>query len=160
MPASECKQRRDSAAIAGHNWSPYIRFTGGRGVGTAGGVVLAFALWYEAIIATFLIAALGRFGLKDTGLLTLVTMAALPISAFSLGALGIANRPAEIVAMCLLIGLLLAFKRITANWERPSPDRPVIHTLVCRILWDRDVPKQEGWTERTPAKEVSEAADQ
>ena len=28
------------AAIAGHNWSPYIRFTGGRGVATAIGVVL------------------------------------------------------------------------------------------------------------------------
>ena len=148
------------AAIAGHNWSPYIRFTGGRGVGTAGGVVLAFALWYEAIVATILIAVLGRFVFRDTGLLTLLTMAALPISAFTLDALEIADRSPELVAMCLLIGVLLALKRMTANWEKPSRDRPVIQTLVCRILWDRDVPRQEGWTERTPATEVSEAAEQ
>ena len=66
------------AAVAGHNWSPYIRFTGGRGVGTAGGVMLGFALWYEALIATILIAGIGRFVLKDTGLLTLVALIGCP----------------------------------------------------------------------------------
>ena len=85
------------AAIAGHNWSPYIRFTGGRGVGTAGGVVLAFALWHEAVIATILIVGLGRFALKDTGILTLIAMIALPVSAFTLGLLELADRPYEVV---------------------------------------------------------------
>ena len=148
------------AAIAGHNWSPYIRFTGGRGVGTAGGVVLAFALWHEAVIAAILIAGLGRFVLKDTGLLTLIAMIALPVSAFTLGLLELADRPAEVVTMCALICALLAVKRMTANWEPLPNEQPVLQTIVCRILWDRDVPKQQEWTGRTPAADVTEAAEQ
>ncbi len=148
------------AAVTGHNWSPFIRFTGGRGVGTAGGVVLAFALWHEAIIAAILIAGLGRFVLKDTGLLTLIAMAALPLSAIAVGMLGLADRPMEIVIMCVFIGVLLAAKRMTANWERPSDGQPIIQTLICRILWDRDVPRQQDWTKRTPITDIPEAAEQ
>ena len=148
------------AAIAGHNWSPYIRFTGGRGVGTAGGVILAFALWHEAVIAAILIAGLGRFVLKDTGLLTLIAMIALPMSAFTLGLLELADRPAEVVTMCAIICVLLAVKRITANWEPLPSEQPVLQTIVCRILLDRDVPRQQEWTGRTPAADVTEAAEQ
>ena len=138
------------AAIGGHNWSPYIRFTGGRGVGTAGGTILAFALWYEALVATILIAGLGRLVFKDTGLLTLMAMAAMPLTAVAVGVLGIADRSAAAVVMCAGIAVLLTAKRLTANWERPDTEQPVLRTLICRILWDRDVPKQQEWTERTP----------
>ena len=147
------------AAVAGHNWSPYIRFTGGRGVGTAGGVMLGFALWYEALIATILIAGIGRFVLKDTGLLTLVALIALPITAIAVGAIGLAGRPTEVVFMCTLIGVLLVAKRLTANWERLPGEQPVLQTLICRILWDRDVSKREGWTDRTPTADISEASE-
>ena len=138
------------AAVAGHNWSPYLRFTGGRGIGTAGGVVLAFALWHEAAISTILIAALGRLVFKDTGLFTLIAMVVLPVTAFSLGALNIADRPLEIVLLCALLCAILVAKRLTANWERPIAEQPVIETLLCRMLWDRDVRHRQGWTERTP----------
>ena len=148
------------AAVVGHNWSPYIRFTGGRGVGTAGGVVLGFGLWYEALVATLLIAVLGRFILKDTGFLTLIAMVALPLSAVSVNALGLADRQSAIIVMCALIAVLLAAKRLTANWEIPNPSQSVARTLICRILWDRDVPKQQEWKERTPTPEVSEAREQ
>ena len=148
------------AAVAGHNWSPYIRFTGGRGISTAGGTILAFALWYEAAIAAILIAGIGRFVLKDTGLLTLMAMVAMPATAIAIGASGLADRPVEIVAMCALIALLLTGKRLTANWERLPEEQPVIHTLICRILWDRDVPKRQNWTERTPTADITEASEQ
>ena len=147
------------AAVAGHNWSPYIRFTGGRGVGTAGGVMLGFALWYEALIATILIAGIGRFVLKDTGLLTLVALIGLPITAIAVSVMGLADRPLEVILMCTLIGVLLVAKRLTANWERLSGEQPVLQTLICRILWDRDVSKREGWTDRTPTADISEASE-
>jgi len=148
------------ATVAGHNWSPYIRFTGGRGVSAAGGTILAFALWYEAAIAAILIAGIGRILLKDTGLLTLLAMVAMPATAVAIGGSGIADRPIEIVAMCALIALLLIGKRLTANWEQLPDEQPVIHTLICRILWDRDVPKRQNWTERTPVPDTSEASEQ
>ena len=132
------------AAVAGHNWSPFIRFTGGRGVGAAGGVVLAFALWWEALICGALMVALGRLLLKDTGLLTLVAMIALPVAAFALG------RDSAIVWMCAIIGVLLVAKRLTANWERANGEQSLAHTLMCRVLWDRDVARRAEWTERAP----------
>lgn len=132
------------AAVAGHNWSPFIRFTGGRGVGAAGGLVLAFALWWEALICGALMVALGRLLLKDTGLLTLVAMLALPTAAFALG------REPAIVGMCAIIGVLLVAKRLTANWERPNSDHSLPHILMCRVIWDRDVARRAEWTERTP----------
>jgi glycerol-3-phosphate acyltransferase PlsY len=148
------------AAIAGHNWSPYIRFTGGRGVGTAGGTILAFALWHEALIATFLIVALGRLAFKDTGMFTLIAITSLPITAAALGMLGWANRPIQIIAMCALISAILITKRLTANWEHPPDEQPIIHTLICRILWDRDVPNRQNWTKRTPTTTNTEASEQ
>ena len=148
------------AAVAGHNWSPYIRFTGGRGISAAGGVILAFALWHEAAIAAILIVGIGRFVLKDTGSLTLLAMVAMPVTAIVLSASGLADRPIEIVTMCALITLLLTGKRLTANWERLPDEQPVIHTLACRILWDRDVPKRQNWTERTPKADFTEASEQ
>ncbi|MXY45801.1 MAG: hypothetical protein F4Y44_02225 [Chloroflexi bacterium] len=157
------------AAVAGHNWSPYLRFTGGRGVSVAGGVVLAFALWHEAAISTILIVALGRLAFKDTGLFTLIAIVALPVTTLSLGALSMADRPLETVLLCTLICAMLVAKRLIANWERPIAEQPVIETLLCRMLWDRDVRHKQGWTERmpnadtadndTPAADTSEAAD-
>ena len=51
------------AAIAGHNWSIYIKFQGGRGVATAGGGLLAMQWWVSltAIGLFFLIAGLSRY---------------------------------------------------------------------------------------------------
>ena len=140
------------AAVAGHNWSPYIRFTGGRGIGTAGGLVLAFALWYEALIAALIIVGLGRLVFKDVALLTLAAVIALPASAIAF------DRPPEIIAMCLLILALHIAKRLTANWERPSAAQPILRTIACRILWDRDVSRREDWTNRIPNSDIPEAS--
>ena len=140
------------AAMAGHNWSPYLRFTGGRGVGAAGGLLLAFGLWYEAVMVVVVIAGVGKLVFKDTGLFTVFAMVGIVAFAVVLG------RPPEILAMCVAIDALLIVKRLTANWERPSDAQPVIRTLLCRILLDRDVPKREEWTERTPTEDTSTEA--
>jgi len=67
-------------AVVGHNWSPFLRFTGGRGVATALGVVLGFPLWWEYLILTVVIGLIGRLLYKDTGFWTLVALVALPVS--------------------------------------------------------------------------------
>ena len=63
------------AAIAGHNWSPFIRFAGGRGVATAIGVVFGFFMWQEILILGAVLGIIGRLIFRDTGLLDLCVRA-------------------------------------------------------------------------------------
>lgn len=135
------------AAIAGHNWSPYIGFTGGRGVATAIGVVFSFfgmGMWREFLILGLVMGLIGRLLLKDTGFWTFLSMLALPALAF------LFDRPPELLYMSVAIGVFLVMKRLTANWERPDSRYPFAQVLLFRLLWDRDVPRKEEWTERRP----------
>ncbi len=131
--------------VVGHNWSPYLKFTGGRGVATGIGVVIGHGLWWEGIVGFSLIGIVGRLLTKDTAFWTLIGLTALPLMNAALG------RPPEIVYMSVGIALVLAAKRLTANWERPFGGYPLANVMVYRLLWDRDVPKQEEWTERQPS---------
>ena len=135
------------AAIAGHNWSPYIRFTGGRGVATAIGVVLGSLLIWEFLILTVVMGAIGRLLFRDMGIWTFVSMLGLPVLMY------LFDRPAEIVYMGLAIGVLLILKRLTTNWEFPSGEVSLMRVMAYRVLWDRDVPKGAQWTKRLPSLE-------
>jgi glycerol-3-phosphate acyltransferase PlsY len=132
------------AAIAGHNWSPYVGFTGGRGVATAIGVVFGFQMWYEFLILAVVMGAIGLLLFRETGFWTFIAMLALPVLAF------LFREPPELIYMSLGIGGLLILKRLTANWERPASRYPLANILVYRVLWDRDVPKKAEWTRRRP----------
>jgi glycerol-3-phosphate acyltransferase PlsY len=135
------------AAIAGHNWSIYIRFTGGRGLATAIGVVLGLQLWVElAVLLAFI--GFGRYALKDIALWALIATLVLPALAAIRGA------PAEIVYLFLAIVLLLSLKRLTANWETPRNKQYSLPRVVgYRLLWDRDVGRKDEWTARRPIPE-------
>ena len=137
------------AAIMGHSWSPYIRFTGGRGVATAIGVLFGSLMWPEFLIMTVVMGGIGRLAFRETGLWTFISLLALPVLAF------VFDRPPEILAMTLGIGILLLAKRLTANWERPVSGYPLVQVLAYRALWDRDVPRNVQWTGRRPTGEES-----
>jgi acyl phosphate:glycerol-3-phosphate acyltransferase len=61
-------------AVAGHNWSPYLRFAGGRGISPALGAFLVVAWPGTVVLALGLI--LGRFA-HQTGFGTFVALLAL-----------------------------------------------------------------------------------
>ena len=132
------------AAIAGHNWSPYLKLTGGRGVATAIGLLVVFGLWQEYLILGVVVGVVGRLIFRDSGLLTFVSLLALPVMAF------LFHRPVEIIAMTLAIGALLLAKRLMANWEPPDPGVGRFHVYLYRILWDRDTSQKDEWTNRMP----------
>ena len=133
------------AAIAGHNWSAYLKMTGGRGVSIGIGVLLGMGLWIELAVGLFLIGLMGRVVMKDTGLWSLVSFLALPVTAI------LAGKPPEVVYMLGGMALMLVVKRLTGNWEWPATDRyGPARVLLHRFLWDRDVPRQESWTGRMP----------
>ena len=129
------------AAVVGHNWSPYIRFTGGRGLSTAIGASVGLLMWREALVQVFLIAFVGRLVFKDAGLWTLVAVLAAPILAYFF------RQPPELVYVASCMAAVLVLKRLTANWTLPRQDG-LLGVMMRRLLWDRDVGPKEEWTTR------------
>ena len=132
------------AAVVGHNWSPYIGFTGGRGIATVIGIVVGLGMWWEVLILAVALGAMGWLIFKDTALWSFISMIALPILAF------LFDRPLEVVVMSAIIGVLLLLKRATSNWNFPKSEVSAYRVLLYRILWDRDVSKKIEWTSRLP----------
>lgn len=129
--------------VAGHNWTPYLRLTGGRGVATTIGVVLGLLMWKEFLLLAVVMGGLGRVLIDDMSALTLVAMILLPVLALVFG------QPAEVVYAGIGMSSLLLLKRITGNFERPAPGPYPLHIVIaCRIIWDRDVPDRESWMSR------------
>ena len=150
-------------AILGHNWSPFIRFTGGRGVATAMAVTLALNFWIEMFVMGVVSAVGILFIARDTGFWTFVSILAFPIIALALAtaaptvpdslsvANSLVNKPPEFILSSLCVSAILLGKRLTANWERPLEEYGLRRVLVYRLLWDRDVPRKVEWTERRPS---------
>jgi glycerol-3-phosphate acyltransferase PlsY len=163
LPVVLCKEVLDQGpliratvglvAVFGHNWSPYIRFTGGRGVATAIGAMVGFYMWQEFLLLGVFMGIMGWLLFKEMGFWTFMSMIGLPVLAF------VFNRPTEIVFGCLGITLLLLAKRLTANWERPLSGHPWYVIFACRVVWDRDVPRKAEWLSRRPGAVVGGAAD-
>ena len=66
------------AAVLGHNWSPYLQMTGGRGVSTVIGIMVAFLMWQEIAIGLVLVGLVGTLWLKDMALWMFIMIVALP----------------------------------------------------------------------------------
>ena len=130
------------AAIAGHNWSPYIGMTGGRGVSVTGGALLGLLMWREVLIVVLLFGLLGRLLVKDTALWTLCALVALPLLAYLLG------QPPELGYTAVGISVVTIAKRVTANWEGLPPGIPWYRVMANRVVWDRDISSRESWIGR------------
>ncbi|MFQ6058979.1 MAG: glycerol-3-phosphate acyltransferase [Anaerolineae bacterium] len=129
------------AAMAGHNWSIYLGFTGGRGLGTSLGVLLVLAPWGTVLV-------LGSLGLgallRNVPLAAGVGMALLPIVAWGLG------EPPAVILACLMMALLTFAKRLLANRGQVSVLRAGREVLINRLLFDRDIRDREAWIYRAP----------
>ena len=140
------------ASTLGHCWSPYIRFTGGRGIGTIVGGMLAFAMFYEIAVLGLALGVVGRLLYRDTGLWTFIAMLALPFStliANELPALLVERSDAYLYFSVGASAIALA-KRLTANWERKPEGYTLAQVAFNRVLFDRDVSRKDEWTQREP----------
>jgi acyl phosphate:glycerol-3-phosphate acyltransferase len=113
------------AAVAGHNWSPFLRGAGGRGLSPALGALLVTA-WPGVVVLAVGMAA-GRV-VRQTGLGSFVAEVALtPVLAVWGGALGALAGAAIAVPMLT--------KRILGN---EPPAGPRARAYVTRLVLDRD----------------------
>ena len=108
------------AAIVGHIWSVFIRFTGGRGVATSAGAMGAMSPWTVVVLAPIVIGVIWRTRYVSLGSITGSLLA--PVLTAALWALDLASVPA--IAYALASGLLVTaahadnIGRLRAGTER------------------------------------------
>jgi glycerol-3-phosphate acyltransferase PlsY len=117
------------AAVVGHDWSPFLRFAGGRGISPAMGATLVVGPEGTALLAAGL--GVGRLA-GETALGCFAAIVALsPALAARRGKIG-AAAGAALAAPQLL-------KRILGNGPPPPSHPPKVY--LWRLLLDRDSPK-------------------
>lgn len=141
-------------AVAGHNWCPYLRWTGGRGVAVGLGA-LALLSWQQlALLASFGLA--GKVLFRHMGLAVFLGVTLVPVTSTLMYVLvddlpGVLHTESlGVVVFAWGLALLTLAKRALSNdTSLPrGPDR--WRVLQYRILYDRDVPAREEWVNRRP----------
>jgi len=116
-------------AVVGHDWSPFLRGAGGRGVAPTLGALLVNAWPGAALVGA---AMLLGWATKQTGLGTFIGMVALvPVLAGLYGGIGAVTGAAVAAPMFV--------KRLAGN-ARPADGRAP--TYMTRLVFDRDAIQQ------------------
>lgn len=117
------------AAIVGHNWSVFIRFTGGRGVATSGGALGAMSPWTLLVLLPVVVAVIWRSRYVSLGSITGGLLAPVVTAGFAL--IGQASVPA--IAYALGSGLLVTaahadnIARLRAGTERKIGQKEAVN---------------------------------
>ncbi len=131
-----------AGSIVGHNWSIYLKFSGGRGLAIIMGSLLVLA-WKE-FIALILVSLLGWAIFRSIALWTGIGLVLLPLWAL------IFREPAEIAVYTVIALILAILKRILSNPGSELPDQRWRDKVLPRLLYDRDTMKAGGWVKRSP----------
>ena len=126
--------------VAGHNWSVFSRFKGGRGVATSIGVVLGVGMWWQMLIMAIGPGLIGR-GLiyKDSAPWTIASL--LMLIALSL----IYESNGYIIWLLIGLLVLIVAKRVMSNSGIPHLRRDFFSVIFLRVFFDRDVMSKRDW---------------
>lgn len=108
------------AAVVGHVWSVFIRFSGGRGVATSTGALLGMAPWALVFLVPMVVLIIWRSRYVSLGSLSAALLS--PVVVAILFVLGVT--PVAAIAYALAAGLLVTFAhtdniaRLRAGTER------------------------------------------
>jgi len=148
------------AAILGHNWSVFLRFSGGRGILTTLGVALILPAINSLVpwgIAAFLvIAAISSFGFHNVPLGVGAGIAALPVVSYGV------SEPLPITLGCLAMFAIMVIKRLAVRRAAIAASLSRRELLINRLLFDRDIRDREAWIYHTrhKARSAEEQRDQ
>jgi glycerol-3-phosphate acyltransferase PlsY len=130
------------AAVAGHNWPVFLRFTGGRGLGSFLGVLLVIFPWgFPWMLAALAIGWL----LGDSAPWALAGLVSLPLWSLVVGG------PEIVIPLAAGMLALTLGKRMEANRRPlppPGPERRRV--ILLRLFFDRDIVSHSDWIRRKP----------
>jgi glycerol-3-phosphate acyltransferase PlsY len=139
------------SAIAGHNWPVFLRFHGGRGVGTTMGILTILPLINEMTlwpsVAFWAILIIGRLGLGSSPLPVLTGLVAAPLISWGFG------EPLSVTLGFLAILLVIILKRLSAQPSSGASPISKSQLLLNRLLFDRDIRDRKVWMYRKPPAE-------
>ncbi|MAG15222.1 MAG: hypothetical protein CL874_05025 [Dehalococcoidales bacterium] len=137
------------AVVIGHNWSVFLRFSGGRGVATAIGVILILPVindltpWVAVAFLTVLVT--GVVLLHSSALPILLGTAVTPL-------VSLFYEPLSVTIGFLAIFLIIVTKRLTAPKPEETTPTNKRRLLLYRLLFDRDIGDRKAWMYRSPPK--------
>ncbi len=130
--------------IAAHNWSPFMKFQGGRGISIVAGTLLSVNP--VALVVCLAVIGAGKKLTKSSALWVLGCLVALPVWAFAFDD----HAPATGVLFLALLGFAI-LKRVLGNTVSRPGGQTRRRVLTNRLLHDRDVDERDDWVHRTPA---------
>ncbi len=138
------------ATIIGHNWSIFLRLSGGRGVATLGGAMLALAVGVReplAFLAAVIVVVVGILIEQAAPATLAAALLAIIITLFL-------PDPDLITTAWVGATILLLLKRLLGNPPRPGiPPVPVTPAVLWnRFLYDRDIRDAVAWVNRHPVE--------
>ena len=127
------------AALAGHNWSPYLRLMGGRGIAHSIGFMLILS-W--PALGAFIVLSLLGVALRMVPQLIGLAVIVAPVAALAAG-----QSPEIVWGLAGMAALIIA-KRLVTNRPSLPPDADARTVLFNRLLYDRDTREREAWVQR------------
>ena len=128
-------------SVIGHNWPIFLKFQGGRGIGTAAGGLLGMAFYQ---LWAFIAVGLVGYLIRRSAMMVLLSLLLLPLWTFLLG------QSAVVMWYCFgMIGIIV-LRRLTANGKPDVPGYSVRKVLFNRLVRDRDVDDRDEWVRRAP----------
>ncbi len=134
--------------ILGNNWSPFLRFTGGRSVGAwAGGILGTSPPFFAVGLALYV---LGWRVTRRSAEWMLAVMIALPVMAMAWPEPWLLVGGNEQLAVFAAAGaVLILAKRLASNGQPAPAGVPRSTVIFNRLLRDRDIADREEWLART-----------
>ncbi len=139
------------AAVVGHNWPVFLRFSGGRGIATIMGVALIVPLLNDlmipwALIAFLVIMIAFLLTVRNIPVGTVIAVAVMPIVSWAAG------EPLELTLGFVAMFIIMLIRRLTPRRTQASASVPTGELLLNRLLFDRDIRDRETWIHQQRVK--------
>ncbi|MGD9117152.1 MAG: glycerol-3-phosphate acyltransferase [Dehalococcoidia bacterium] len=132
------------AAVVGHNWPVFLRFSGGRGIATIMGAALIVPLVNDlmipwSFIAFLAIMIINLFTVRNIPIGIGIAVAAMPIVSAAVG------EPLALTLGFVAMFVIMVIRRLTPRRAPISASVPTGELLLNRLLFDRDIRDRETW---------------